>query len=144
MEQIKIKVHSKVEQSGEEEVYDSFADATLQERGNLLTINYEELIGKGQRVYNKLILHKNPARAVLKRSGAVKAVFVFDEAIRTDCLYHTDEMSLALDIQTDRVCLEEQNGRLVRLMLDYQLHSGTTHISNHTLRIDLEYPKTKL
>lgn len=144
MEQIKIKIHSKVENSGEDEIYDSFAEATLQQRGNLLTLKYQEQIGEGQRVHNKLLLHKDPARAVLKRSGAIRAVFVFDEKIITNCLYHTDEVSMSLDIRTDKVSIEEQDGRLMSLRLDYQIYSGSTPISNHMLRIDLEYPKTSL
>lgn len=144
MKQVQLSIHSKVEQDGECEEYDSFAEATLRQDGNLLTICYQELLGPQQIVDSKLTLHRNEGRAVLKRSGAIDAVFVFDEKLATPCLYNAGEISLSLDIRTDAVRMEEQDGRLTALSLDYHLFSGTQPISGHTMRIELDYSKTAL
>lgn len=144
MNQVQLSIHSRVEQDGEYEEYDSFAEATLRQRGNLLTLCYQELMGPNQIVDSKLTLHKNERRVALKRSGAIDAVFVFDENLMTPCLYHAGEISLSLDIRTESVCVEERDGRLMALLLEYQLFSGTQLISGHTMRIELDYSKTAL
>ena len=101
-------------------------------------------MGPGQTVDSKLVLHREPARAVFKRTGAIKAVFVFDEKLTTTCLYDTGEISLSLDIHTDEVCLVEEEGLLLGVKLKYHIYSGRSLISSHIMRIGLEYAKTAL
>ena len=141
MEQVQLKIHSRVDQDGEFEEYESFAEASLKERGNLITLSYQELLGPGQVVDSRLTLHRDQARAVLKRTGAVRAVFVFDALLLTPCLYQTEEIDLSLDIKTQPVRLDEKDGRLTAVDLEYELFSGAMAISGHTMRFELEYAK---
>jgi uncharacterized beta-barrel protein YwiB (DUF1934 family) len=125
-----------LQQGSEEEPVVMTASGTYHLLKGRHYIQYDEKSEEGEGV-TKSTIKISLTKIELSKKGANSSQMDFDINDETIAIYHTPYGSLAFDVKTSEIVLDEAQDRL-RVKLEYSLSSNDSHVSNNRIMICIE------
>lgn len=127
------------DESGEESVTESRAEAEYYEKDGSSYILYEEASPDGKAPVKNIIKYRDRVLEITRRGG-IRSRMIFEAGCTCRSDYVTPYGTLSLEVSTRKAEIARLQNR-IRIRLDYSLSSEGRFLSDCTLDIDLALPE---